>query len=316
MQPLVQASRGVLLGRTGRMQEAQRELDAAIATYSEGRKPGGTLLRMLHWRGLLHLTEGRPELAQIDCEQARLLGQALGLDASVTIATHNIGLAKFYGGDLPGALAEMTRAEEVAPEVRVGFRALDRARVLLAAGLSAEARDFADKAQRAFAAERSRVDLAEALLVQAEIDLIAGFPRTSRLAARRSARIYLASGHTRGVLAARVMEVRADAQERTTTRRSACPPSDHRCDPGRAGCGRPGAGRPVGRSPRRAADAGRRAAGSRRPGRRAGGGDRRPGSSPTRGRADIGARPPWPPRCTAGWWPPGSTWRRAGGRRG
>ncbi len=220
VQPLVQASRGVLLGRTGRMAEAQRELDAAIATYS-GRKPGGTLLRMLHWRGLLHLAEGRAELAQIDCEQARQLGQALGLDASVTIATHNIGLAKFYGGDLPGALAEMTRAEEVAPEVRVGFRALDRARVLLAAGLSAEAREFADKAQRAFAAERSRVDLAEALLVQAEIDLIAGFSRTSRLAARRSARIYLASGHTRGVLAARVMEVRADAQERSTRRRSA-----------------------------------------------------------------------------------------------
>ena len=220
VQPLVQASRGVLLGRTGRMQEAKRELDAAIATYSDGRKPGGTLLRMLHWRGLLHLTEGRPELAQIDCEQARLLGQALGLDASVTIATHNIGLAKFYGGDLPGALAEMAKAEEVAPEVRVGFRALDRARVLLAAGLSAEAREFADKAQRAFAAERSRVDLAEALLVQAEIDLIAEFSRTSRLAARRSARIYLVSGHTRGVLAARVMEVRADAQERMTTRKS------------------------------------------------------------------------------------------------
>jgi len=114
----------VLLGRTGRMQEAKRELDAAIATYSDGRKPGGTLLRMLHWRGLLHLTEGSPGARQIDCEQARLLGQALGLDASVTIATHNIGLAKFYGGDLPGALAEMAKAEEVAPEVRVGFRAL------------------------------------------------------------------------------------------------------------------------------------------------------------------------------------------------
>src|SRR5664279_265314 len=220
VQPLVQASRGVLLGRTGRMAEAKRELDAAIATYSEDHKPSGTLLRMLHWRGLLHLMEGRPELAQIDCEQARLLGQVLGLDASVTIATHNIGLAKFYAGDLPGALAAMTKAEEVAPEVRVGFRALDRARVLLAAGLSAEAREFADKAQRAFAAERSRVDLAEALLVQAEIDLIAGFPRTSRLAARRSARIYLVSGHTRGVLAARVMEVRADAQERMTARKS------------------------------------------------------------------------------------------------
>ncbi len=220
VQPLVQASRGVLLGRTGRMGEAQHELDEAISTYSQGRKPSGTLLRMLLWRGLLHLTEGRPELAQIDCEEARRLGVALGLDASVAIATHDIGLARFYGGDLPSALAEMAKADEVAPDVRVGFRALDRARVLLAAGLAVEARDFADKAQHAFAAERSRVDLAEALLVQAEIDLIAGFSRTSRLAARRSARIYLAAGHTRGVLAARVMEVRADAQERESSRTS------------------------------------------------------------------------------------------------
>ena len=51
--------------------------------------------------------------------------------------------------------------------MRAGIRALDRARVLLAAGLLVEAREFADRAERVFAAERSKVDLADSLLVQA-----------------------------------------------------------------------------------------------------------------------------------------------------
>ena len=40
------------------------------------------------------------------------------------------------------------------PEVRSGIRALDRAKVLLAAGLLAEAREFTDRAEQVFAAER------------------------------------------------------------------------------------------------------------------------------------------------------------------
>ena len=218
-QPMIMASRGVLLGRTGRMNAALIELDSAVAAYSGARGPTGTLVRMLQWRALLHLAEARPELAEEDCTQARRLGEAMGLPAAVAIATHNIGLVRFIGGDLPAALAEMTRADEIAPDVRVGFRALDRARLLLAAGLVAEARDFADRAELAFATERSRVDLAEALLVQAEIDLIGGYPRTARTAARRAARIYQAARHPRGVVAARVLEVRADSRERAALRR-------------------------------------------------------------------------------------------------
>ena len=98
-------------------------------------------MRALLWRGMLHLGEARLELGPRDCETAGRLGRQAGLDAAVVIATHNLGLVRWISGDLPGALHEMTRAEEYGPQVRSGLRALERARVLLQAGLLAEARE-------------------------------------------------------------------------------------------------------------------------------------------------------------------------------
>ena len=216
--PVVQASRGVLLARTGKPDAARQQFDAAIAALSASRKPGANLVRALLWRGLLHLGEARLDEAQADCEAAGRLGRQAGLDAAVVIATHTLGLVRWVSGDLPGALQAMSTADEVRPEVRSGIRALDRAKVLLAAGLLAEAREFTDRAEQVFTAEHSKVDLADSLLVQAEIDLVARQSRTARSAARRAARSYAAAGHQRGLLAARVMEARAEAIVRASIR--------------------------------------------------------------------------------------------------
>lgn len=215
---IVQASRGVLLARTGQVDASREQLDAAVAGLSGSGGSGHNLVRALLWRGLLHLSEARLEAATADCEAAAELGRQAGLDAAVVIATHNLGLVRYISGDLPGALQQMTRAEELGPQVRSGVRALDRAKVLLAAGLLAEAREVAEQAERAFAAERSRVDLADALLVTAEIDLVAGAAAQARSAARRAARTYAAARHERGVLSARVMEIRAEGQVRAGQR--------------------------------------------------------------------------------------------------
>ena len=216
--PVVRASRGVLLARTGRMRPARRELDTAIGELERTNPAGSNLVRALLWRGLLHLTESRLDEAAADCEAARQLGSRRGMDAAVVIATHTEGIVHFLSGDLPGALHLMSQADEQPLDVRVGFRALDRARVLLAAGLTAEARDFARRAGEAFLAERARVDLAETLLVQAEIDLMDRRPPRAALAASRAARIYAGAHHARGVLAARLMQARADALDRVVSR--------------------------------------------------------------------------------------------------
>jgi len=222
--PVVQASRGVLLARTGKPDAALQQFDAAIAALSGSRRTGANLVRALLWRGLLHLGEARIDEAQADCEAAGRLGRESGLDAAAVIATHTLGLVRWVSGDLPGALQAMSTADEVRPEVRSGIRALDRAKVLLAAGLLAEAREFTDRAEQVFTAERSKVDLADSLLVQAEIDLVARQSQTAQFAARRAARSYAAAGHQRGLLAAKVMEARAESIVRSATR----PASRHR----------------------------------------------------------------------------------------
>ena len=135
--PMVQASRGVLLARTGRLPEARQQLDAGVAALSQSGRPSANLVRALLWRGLLHLSEARLDAAQADCEVVAELGRSTGMDPAVAVATHNLGLVRWVSGDLPGALHEMALADEVAHEVRAGIRALDRARVLLAAGLLA-----------------------------------------------------------------------------------------------------------------------------------------------------------------------------------
>lgn len=227
------ASRAVLLARTGRTAPAWVELDAAIAAT---RRPGAALVRMLHWRALLHLGDGRPDEAQADCARAHRLAEDLGLIAGVALAVHQRGLVHFVGGDLPRALADMNRAEEIDPTVRVGYRALDRARVLAAAGLVFEAGEAAARAEEAFAAERSRVDLAEALLVLADLDLLRGDPDSALRRARQATRSYAAARHPRGELSARLTAVRAEARlvgaagsgHRETTPAGADRPGDRR----------------------------------------------------------------------------------------
>lgn len=207
--PHVRASRAVLLARTGRTAQAWSELDAAIATNG---RPGAALVRMLHWRALLHLGDGRPEEAQADCARAHRLAEELGLIAGVALAVHQRGLVHFVTGDLPRALADMNRADEIDPGVRVGYRALDRARVLAAAGLVLEAGDAAVRAEEAFAAERARVDLAEALLVLADLDLLRGDPSSAVRRSQQAVRSYAAARHPRGELSARVSALRAEAR--------------------------------------------------------------------------------------------------------
>ena len=221
--PYVEASRGMLLVRTGRPDAALHHFDLAVADL-QGRPTASDPLdvaRTMLNRGLLHMTAGRLTAALSDTAEAReILATAARTDSVEFMAAHNLGYIRFLQGDLPGALNTMSAAERIGP-ASVGVPALDRSRVLLAAGLVSEAREFADRALADFTANRATADLADALQVRAEIDLAMGNPGAARWAARRAARIAARRGNERAATVAEVIELRADALRRRTSLGSA-----------------------------------------------------------------------------------------------
>ena len=185
------SQRALLLMRTWRIGEALRFFDAAVtllADYSDVR----VLARVVLNRGVLHLNVGSVQRARADfawCQRIAVAGQH---DLLAAKAAHNLGCCDVLGGDIPSALKVFAAAED-------GFRltespqwlavlATDKARALLAVGLSSDAIVELDGAIAAFRRLRLDQDLAQAELTLAQAALAAGELTAARrwaVAARR-----------------------------------------------------------------------------------------------------------------------------------
>ena len=119
------------------------------------------------YAGVLHMVSGRLAAAQRDTAAAEAAARQAGRPGVVLMARHNLGYVRFLAGALPEALDAMATATEMAPGGHAGCAiALDRAKVLMSAGLLAEAAEFVDEATWALRANRAMPDLAEACLVK------------------------------------------------------------------------------------------------------------------------------------------------------
>ncbi|MTD16798.1 CHAT domain-containing protein [Nakamurella sp. YIM 132087] len=201
---LVRTARGLVLARTGRLEEAVAELDAAAAV-AEDRILVGALIN----RGLALMALGRLAEARRDTARAVTEAERVGDLGTAFMGRHNLGYLRYLGGDLPGALAEMAAAAELAPEDAVGIPALDRAQVLRAAGLTTEAREFLDLALADFRANSSTADLVQGLLLASEIDAAAGRWEDGRRSAREARRLATRRGDRITARLARLAELRA-----------------------------------------------------------------------------------------------------------
>ena len=101
--------RGLLLLRAGRIDAAQRQLDAVLPALAQDGEPV-VLARTLLNRAVSHLTAGRVRLARADLERCRALAQAHGLDLVAAKCVHNIGYCELLSGDLPAALRSFDAA--------------------------------------------------------------------------------------------------------------------------------------------------------------------------------------------------------------
>lgn len=181
----VRGNRGLLLLRTGELDAARREFDAAIDGMVDPREMVPVLLN----RGSLSLETGDLEAAVHDFERCRDLATDEAEVVFRPMAEHNLGYARYLAGDLPAALRSIDRAAEAAPPEHAGVGLMDKAVVLFEAGLLTDAEDALRRAVDLLATTRGSRDLLDAQLAQARCLVSLGrYDDALRLARRTRAR--------------------------------------------------------------------------------------------------------------------------------
>ncbi len=212
--PAVCSTRAMCLMRAGEPEAALQAFDEAVDGLRGGdvRMLSATLLN----RGLLHMNVGRLPEAERDTVDARRAAEAADDRWGVHMAAHNLGYLQFLSGDLPGALDSMESAQRAVEEPPIGMPAMDRARVLLAAGLTHEASEFSQLAVEDFDRNRALSELPDALVVAAETDLLQEEWQSATTRARRAKALNRRRGNANAALLAELVELKAAAGNRAS----------------------------------------------------------------------------------------------------
>jgi tetratricopeptide (TPR) repeat protein len=205
---LLLQQRGLLLLLVGRLADGLHAMDQAIPLLD-----GEVLARTLLNRAMLHQIAGRARLATADLDRCESIARDRGMDRLLAKVMHNRGYCALLAGDIPGALRDLeaaragfaVHAEQLLPVV-----AVDRARVLLAAGLCTEAVTELDGALALFSGQRLTQEYGEAELVRAQAAHAGGDPAAARLWARRAERRFHRRGNETWAAVALLTRLRAE----------------------------------------------------------------------------------------------------------
>jgi len=179
------SQRALLLMRTWRTSEALRFFDEAVPLLELSQEYADTvvLARVLLNRGVLHLNVGAVRRAYADFARCQRIATGRRHDSLAAKAAHNLGCCDMLAGDIPAALKLFSDAEEglrlTAPEW-LPVLATDKARALLAVGLTAEAITELGSAIAAFRRQRLDQELGQAELALAQAALAARKPVLAR----------------------------------------------------------------------------------------------------------------------------------------
>jgi tetratricopeptide (TPR) repeat protein len=125
-------------------------------------------------RGAVHLLRRDLRAARADLSASARLAAELGMTRQEFKAQHNLGYAEFLAGDIPAALRAFALADALDTDVSRSVWFLDRARVLMEAGLLEEADQALASASELLRRERANQDRAETELARAEVALLQG----------------------------------------------------------------------------------------------------------------------------------------------
>lgn len=207
--------RGLMFGLVGRMEEALGCLDDAVVLLKQANEPL-VLTRTLLNRAMLHQIAGRVRLALADLEQCEQIavsqGTGDGIPRTIAKAAHGRGQCRVLTGDIPGALREFDRANQVYLQNGFGMLpvlAADKARALLAAGLPTEAAAELDVALEKFPGSKMDQEHAEAELTRARVALALGDLAAARSWAVRAERRFDRRGNETWAAVAALTKLRA-----------------------------------------------------------------------------------------------------------
>jgi tetratricopeptide (TPR) repeat protein len=201
------SQRALILFRGGRFAAAEAAFDAALAQLDQG---GVDLVRLLVNRGALHVEMGALANARSDLNRAIRLARDLDERQFEHIALHNLACLEFTAGDLPEALRLLEASLEVDALTLQGLSHLDRSRVLLAAGLPAEADASLVAAAELLRRDRCWQDLGEVDLTRAEVALLTDRPADARRLAGRARNRFRRHGNDRWRRTAELVLLHAD----------------------------------------------------------------------------------------------------------
>ncbi|MPZ95760.1 MAG: tetratricopeptide repeat protein, partial [Propionibacteriales bacterium] len=169
---LIASQRGLLLMRAGREDAALAAFDEAVRLLDED--DALALTRAALNRGNVHLQRRDLRAARADFERAVDVADRHTLTVQRAMAMHNLGYTDLLAGDLPSALRRMDEVfQELASlsPVSEAVCHVDRAQVLVAAGLLTEADGDLAAAATAFGSRKLRQDQAEAELARSRLAL-------------------------------------------------------------------------------------------------------------------------------------------------
>ncbi|HEX8079469.1 MAG TPA: CHAT domain-containing tetratricopeptide repeat protein [Jatrophihabitans sp.] len=169
---LLHLQNGYIRVRAGHFEAGLEHLDSAVALidHAEPAHASNILLN----RGSLQLYRGQLGAARQDLSRSAELAARHGLRVEEFKARHNLGYLEFLAGNLAMALKSMDEAQAINAEVSLAVALLDRARVLLEAGLHRESDDSLIEAAALFRTDRLSKELGEVELARAECALLDG----------------------------------------------------------------------------------------------------------------------------------------------
>jgi len=202
--------RAIVLWLLGRPAAAAERIPAAVRELRAAGERGWEA-RGLNVLGLTGVELGRYAEADEAFRKAEQQFAALGQHADAAGNRHNRGWCAGLLGDIPAALRHIEEAERqfAALQLPLVELRLDRARLLLDAGLAREAFAEADRLATELSARQERSAHADALLVMADAALAAGDPDQAGVVARRAAALCRRQGRAGRAAIAAQLSVRA-----------------------------------------------------------------------------------------------------------